>query len=199
MKSNEVRILHTNPETGGFLLHRPISTTSRLIIPFTPRNWCSPGVGISFEDRALPSELKELGVQEEEWNFFMQKLDQEVQPFATNKSKKYLYWVLCLAGFFCCLKESESIYQKKVEIWVEEFNSQVLLKRSLYGKFQSNDIQLYKYHKSISWLSISLNYEDAQALRHEPIVWTPICCSDEIRPSKCFSKIFGCCGEKRFV
>ena len=59
------------------MLLRPRTSSTRLIIPFTSQNCCSSGIGIGLEDRVLPQKLKDLGVKEEEWSFFMEKLEKD--------------------------------------------------------------------------------------------------------------------------
>lgn len=198
MSSKNKPILKTFPEEGGFLVHRPKSSQNRLILPFRSRHCCRHGIGL--QNMKLPKELQDLEINEYEWNNMMQKLQKEVQPLAPSICSLSFYWIITLVGIFCCLLNAEGKYQKKLEEWLEELNSEILSKKNLYAKIQSNEIHAKEYHENISWLAISLNLEDAKILKNEPVVWTPKCCSSEITPMcACCSKIICCFGPKRII
>ena len=198
MSSNNRQILKTYFDESDFLVPRPKSSQNRLILPFLSRHWFAHGIGL--KDTSLPKELKDLEINEYEWDNMIQKLQRDVQPFAPSNCSLFFYWTFTIAGMFCCLWQKEGRYQKKLENWLEELNSQVLLKKNLYAKIQSNEMQTKNYNETFSWLAISLNFEDAQILRNEPVLWAPNCCNSEIEPIFEFCTNLICCfGPKRVI
>lgn len=124
----------------------------------------------------MAQKLKDLGVKEKEWSFFMEKLEKDVQSFAPSHCSRCLCSALfTLTCLFCGLWLYEGRFHKKLGIWLEEFNTELLAKKVLYGKLQSIDIpikRLDRCHDSYSWLAISLTLGDAEILKKELIVWT---------------------------
>jgi hypothetical protein len=87
----------------------------------------------------------------------------------------------------------EGSYHRALRRWVDELNAEVLEPRGLFAKFQTNAVHSKDYHEEISWLAVALSEEEAQALRAEPIFWTPACCADRIKPDPCACRAVTCC------
>ena len=189
----------TYSSTGGCFVHRPISTQNRLILPFTAYECCKGGPGLCGENRRLPKELEKLGVRDDQWNYFMEKLDKEVQRNSPSLFfGRYSFWFFALIGLLFCHCRAEYKYNRLIGKWLEEFNGQVLNSLGLYAKIQTNHGRIVEYTETISWLAFSLNEEETIKLKKEPVLWCKCCCSKTIKPS-CIQKMEGCCGPERNI
>ena len=188
----------TDPSGAGWAVHRPISSATRLIIPYTAAKCCSGSLGLEGESKKLPEELKALGVDEYQWDVYVKKLEEEVQPTAPSGCAQCSYWTCAITGLFCCLWYTEGKHQGMIRKWLEEFNDNVLKNHNFYAKFQTNEIHTKDYHETISWLAIAMTAEEAMILREEPVLWMPKCCSTQIVPG-CCPKICCWCGPRRYV
>ena len=79
---------------------------------------------------------------------------------------------------------------------------QVLVPKGMLAKFQTNQHTQStgnsSYSEEISWLAVALTPVEAEALRDEPIFWSPGCCTPNIEPHDC-QCCFCCCCSPRVV
>ena len=185
--------MKTSDLRNGPFVHRPLSSPNRLILPFIPYTCCHSGPGF-LGKTSLPSQLKELGIDESNWNIHIKILQEEIEPKSPILFFQAIFSWISVYGLFCCLWYSQGKYHMKIRKWLEEFNEKVLGTQGLYAKFQTNET----CGGLNSWLAISLNIDDSRSLREEPVVWRPkCCCGDDIVPN--CQHIFLCLGPKRYI
>jgi hypothetical protein len=67
-----------DPFGGGLAVKRPMPSDDRLILPFVPTMCCSAGPGLD-PGADVPPALLQRGVTPDDWQRFMQKLQEDVQ------------------------------------------------------------------------------------------------------------------------
>lgn len=195
-------VKEVDPSRGGWVAHRPVTTPERLIIDFEPAGCCSSGPGIP-EDNAteLPPALEAKGVTPYQWADAVQRLRREVQPLSTPIccGVAAVFSVVCLP--WLCWQERR--YQTAVGAWVDDLNAHVLQPRGMFAKFQTNSYYETNgngqggRNEEISWLAVALTPAEAEALKAEPVFWTPECCQPVMTRHPC--PWCFCCGCQRRV
>jgi hypothetical protein len=184
-----------DPNSPGLLCKRPMSTSSRLIIPF--ESFSSTGITGEFRTR-IPSELIPLGIRESDWLSFVSKIENVQKEKGGSCFISFLLAVLIVT--IPILISKCLAYQRSIGEVLDEFNQTVLRPKGLLAKFQSNEVHSKDYNEIINWLAISLTREDALALDQECAFYQPACCSKDIQPNKCQESCCGvCCGVKIIV
>lgn len=182
---------HTSGPATLFL-NRPMSTEDRVILSFIPSFWCSVGTGLDNEALStVPPLLAARGVTPEEWRTHTDRLVSVVQPWSTCIWGKVLGWMSVLGVPCVCAREAA--YQKKLASWLHQLNTEVLMPRGMYAKFQTSQITADKHHEEISWLAIAMSETEIEALQREPVFWRPMCCEPNIAPDRCACCLSTCC------
>ena len=199
----EVKIQYENDHSKGLACKRPMSTPDRLIIPFYPMAGCcgsscsgngNTGIEIAFET-SPPMELLDAGVDPEEWEQWMMRLDDEVQDDRMSMCTFTMLAMLILPIPYLCMETRN--YNRRLGLWLEDFNDEFLSRYGLYATTQTAMYDADQYHEEISWLAIALTREEAEVLRSEPHIWATPCCGDEIKPH--WSCCQSCLCEPRMV
>jgi hypothetical protein len=181
-----------DPTSPGSQVKRPMSTPSRLIIPF--ETYKSSGVTGEFRAN-IPPQLLNLGINQSDWLSFLSKLEH------VNKSRQgtpIIDFFLVLLIITSPIVVSHFLdYQKSLGQVIDEFNRTVLRPHNLFAKFQSNEMHGEHSSEVLSWLAISLTPQDAIDLERDSAFYTPKVCSKEMQPNNCKQNCCGtCCGVK---
>lgn len=95
-----------------------------------------------------------------------------------------------------------ALVPKRLKLSMCALAPQVLVPKGMLAKFQTNQHTQStgnsSYSEEISWLAVALTPVEAEALRDEPIFWSPGCCTPTIEPHDC-QCCFCCCCSPRVV
>ncbi len=193
---------HTNfadgSRRGNWLLSRPKSSNTRIIIDFFPNSCCGDPMGLSDEDvNNVPPAL--VGVEPAEWTKRMTQL-RDIAKGRLSTMTDIALCVLVIGIPFVLGKNYKS--QKLIKKWMDDFNEQVLAPKGYYLKTQTSSVSIDDYHEEISWLAISLTPEDAGLLKKEEHMLYMWPCTGKHVPCSCWTvtwQIFCCCGCKQYV
>ncbi|KAI9003920.1 hypothetical protein DFJ74DRAFT_713435 [Hyaloraphidium curvatum] len=158
---------------GGWLVKTARGNPNRLILNFESDVWCGESKGLY--DKSLPAELASKRI---------------------TITTGLICGILLLPLPWVCA--SEGSYHKKLGMWLQTLNEEVLEPKGCYAKLQTNNETIQTgpnqtYSESVSWMAIALTPQESEALRQEPIFWTPQCCSDRMEADCCMSGAC-CCG-----
>jgi hypothetical protein len=190
-------VQRADPATRAVFTALPMSTEDRAILRFYPTAACTGGRGFAGDDLLRPPPaLAARGVTDADWRRFVARLERDVQPQNMGGLLMCVSWtVLVLAPLVCVAQRR---YHAALGRWVADLNREVLEPRGLFAKFQTSQVNSKDYHEEQSWLAVSLNRDDAEVLRAEPVFWRPACCdTSRMVRDECQCKT--CCGVERVV
>jgi hypothetical protein len=180
-----------------FLLRRPASTESRLILDFFPESWCgSPVVLDSDLLNQVPPVLEAKGIKREVWVEWMRKFKEIVERnhVSCGAGLAFILTVICLPWmYYRCIKE-----QLDMTRFLKEINQELFEPLGMYFKTQSSSIQIDDYHEDVFWIAIALTPEESMKLKEEEHVMYFWCGNHEgCTPCRKTEEIICCCGVKR--
>ncbi|KAJ3313814.1 hypothetical protein HDU76_002537 [Blyttiomyces sp. JEL0837] len=164
------------PLTRAF---RPISTETRLIIPFTKTNYTTHSHGIN--EPNVPNQLLQKGLTQHQWTQILDSLHQIQKKIHTTVTHDSLAHIPLINMYEI---HHESGYYTALSTWLTNINNDVCIPLGMFCKLQTCQFNGFvnfpeghvindgKFeHEECSWLAVGLEKEECDKLKREPVFW----------------------------